>query len=58
MLHLGILVDLTDLNAESKQKNADAGESYAFWSKLKFLEQVPFDREILDISGPDFTKIT
>lgn len=46
--------DLTDLNAESKQKIADAGESYVFWSRLKFLEKMFNNDHMLVIIGVNF----
>lgn len=46
MVHIMILVALDSLDAESEQKVSVAGGDIGFWSRLKFLEQVYFDKNL------------
>lgn len=45
MMHRDILIDLKDLDAESRPWILNAEGGYGFWSMLKMLMQVPFDSD-------------
>lgn len=55
--HLGLFMDLKDLDTESGLWILDAEGGSGVWSRLKFMGQIHFDDNIWVITGPNFTKL-